>query len=51
LEDFLYEKIHCIRCNADIGYMHDPSGGEYGFDFVCYKCAKIIHYKKMGMFE
>ncbi len=50
LDNLLYERIFCIKCETE-GYLHDPSGGEYGFDFLCKRCAKLIHYKDMGMFE
>ncbi len=51
LENLSYERISCVKCSKEMGYFHDPSGGEYGFDHLCNKCAKIIHYEKMGMFE
>jgi len=50
IDDLRYERIFCIKCETE-GYIQDPSGGEYGLDFLCGKCARIIHYEKLGMFE
>lgn len=50
LAEWKYEKMKCVKCETE-GYLHDPSGGEYGLDFLCGKCARIIHYEELGMFE
>ncbi len=50
LDEWKYEKINCVRCE-EFAYLHDPSGGEYGLDYLCRKCARIVHYKEIGMFE
>ncbi len=50
LEDQRYERIRCVKCDTE-GYLHDPSGGEYGLDFLCGRCARIIHYEELGMYE
>lgn len=51
LDDIRFERIFCDRCSSEMGYMHDGGAGEYAVDVICNKCAKIIHYEKMGMFE
>jgi len=50
IKDLHYEKILCIKCGTT-AYLHDPSGGEYGLDFLCGRCARLIHYEEMGMYE
>jgi len=50
IKDLHYEKILCTKCGTT-GYLHDPSGGEYGLDFLCGRCARLIHYEEMGMYE
>ncbi len=51
LDDRLYERIFCIKCEQEMGYIHDGGAGEYSIETICHKCAKTIHYEKMGMFE
>ncbi len=50
IQDMHYEKIKCVKCETE-GYLHDPSGGEYGLDFLCGRWARIIHYEELGMYE
>ena len=51
LDDLHYERIFCFKCKGEMGYLNDPSDGEYNHGHICKRCAKIIHYQNMGMFE